>query len=121
MSDLQPETSSSAETEESLLEELPDDDQVEDLDDYTETKSLTQKRSSSREPETRPLSLRQEETRGKLALFLVIMLATSSTFVSVYSAFVSKDNSKSESLLTLVLTSHVALTGGALGFYFGQK
>lgn len=90
-----------------------------DLDAFTDTGSLAEARPEK--PDTKPIPRLQEETRGRLAQALVLLFAISSSFTMGYAVWGSSDSDKAESLLTLVLTSQVGLTSGALGFYFGQN
>lgn len=92
---------------------------LEDLDVYTETIDLAKSKPVG--PDTKPIPRLQEETRGRLAQALVLLFAISSSFTMGYAVWGSSDSDKAESLLTLVLTSQVGLTSGALGFYFGQN
>jgi hypothetical protein len=63
----------------------------------------------------------REQTRSRLALLLVLLLATVALSLIVFSAtkLISAENAKD--LVAGVLSPLIALTGTALGFYFGGR
>lgn len=82
------------------------------------------------------LEEKQEETRSKLATFLIKMLATTlvSSFLLVVililstsfmdekkAEFIEKKSTLVKDLVTFIITAQTGLIGTALGFYFGSK
>jgi len=63
---------------------------------------------------------KQEETRGRLALYLLIGLGVTLIGIGVYVFFSLDDVMTKRELITLIWTSEVTLVSGALGFYFGR-
>ncbi len=63
---------------------------------------------------------KQEEVRGRLALYLLIGLGGTLIGIGVYIFFSLDDAMTKRELITLIWTSEVTLVSGALGFYFGR-
>jgi hypothetical protein len=63
----------------------------------------------------------QEKTRGRLATWLLVLLATTLVGIGFYIFESQEEANIKRELITLVWTSLVTLVGSALGFYFGSK
>jgi hypothetical protein len=118
------------ESGQSMLENL--DSKMEDLDLKTKTEENLNPKALAPELENFDLQISQEKTRSDLAKSLIWLLIGSAIGVAAYicislgvAFFITKDiNAALENgreLITLIWTSLVTLTSGALGFYFGSN
>jgi len=63
---------------------------------------------------------KQEEVRGRLAIYLLIGLGVTLLGIGAYIFCSLDDPMTKRELITLIWTSEVTLVSGALGFYFGR-
>ena len=100
-----------------------DDDQIVEVGDTNDVEVIDVDDTLVDEPDLEPIPLKQEKTRGNLALALTGIFAFTvlATFVTAFFAQGDADWARISSILEVLLPAEMALLGSALGFYFGAR